>query len=69
MTHTSDIVRPPKELIDALRDIGAATVAAPMPLRASIISLGGRLMGLPITAIVLLFPEMSAIYQLVNEPS
>ncbi|MGO6983116.1 ribonuclease activity regulator RraA [Rhizobium leguminosarum] len=27
MTHTSDITRPPKELIDALKEIGAATVA------------------------------------------
>ena len=27
MTHTSDITRPPKDLIDALREIGAATVA------------------------------------------
>ncbi len=27
MTRSSDIVRPPKELIDGLRDIGAATVA------------------------------------------
>ena len=27
MTHTPDITRPPKDLIDALRDIGAATVA------------------------------------------
>jgi regulator of RNase E activity RraA len=27
MTTTSDIVRPPRELIDGLRDIGAATVA------------------------------------------
>ena len=27
MTHTPDITRPPKELIDALKDIGAATVA------------------------------------------
>ena len=27
MTHTPDITRPPKELIDALKEIGAATVA------------------------------------------
>ncbi len=27
MTHTPDITRPPKDLIDALREIGAATVA------------------------------------------
>jgi hypothetical protein len=27
MTHTPDIVRPPREIIDALKDIGAATVA------------------------------------------
>ncbi|MDI5928443.1 ribonuclease activity regulator RraA [Rhizobium leguminosarum] len=27
MTHTLDITRPPKELIDALKEIGAATVA------------------------------------------
>ncbi|ANL36791.1 ribonuclease activity regulator RraA [Rhizobium phaseoli] len=27
MTHTSDITRPPKELIDALKEIGAATVS------------------------------------------
>ena len=27
MTHTPDITRPPKELIEALKDIGAATVA------------------------------------------
>ena len=27
MTHTPDITRPPRDLIDALRDIGAATVA------------------------------------------
>src|ERR1051326_6350909 len=27
MTHTSDITRPPQDLIDALREIGAATVA------------------------------------------
>ncbi|MBB3659340.1 regulator of RNase E activity RraA [Rhizobium sp. BK650] len=27
MTHTPDITRPPKELIDALKDIGAATVS------------------------------------------
>ena len=27
MTHTPDIVRPPKEIIEALKDIGAATVA------------------------------------------
>ena len=27
MTHTSDIVRPPRELIEGLKEIGAATVA------------------------------------------
>src|SRR3569832_1443619 len=27
MTHTHDITRPPQDLIDALKDIGAATVA------------------------------------------
>ncbi|MBY3001116.1 ribonuclease activity regulator RraA [Rhizobium leguminosarum] len=27
MTHTSDITRPPKDMIDALREIGAATVS------------------------------------------
>jgi regulator of RNase E activity RraA len=27
MTHTPDITRPPKDLVDALREIGAATVA------------------------------------------
>ena len=27
MTQTSDITRPPKELIDALKEIGAATIA------------------------------------------
>ena len=27
MTHTHDITRPPKDLIDALREVGAATVA------------------------------------------
>jgi hypothetical protein len=27
MTHTSDIIRPPKDLIEGLREIGAATVA------------------------------------------
>jgi hypothetical protein len=27
MTHTSAITRPPKEVIDALKEIGAATVA------------------------------------------
>ncbi|NKF33513.1 ribonuclease activity regulator RraA, partial [Pseudomonas sp. BGM005] len=32
MTHTSDITRPPKELIDALKEIGAATVSGTLGL-------------------------------------
>ena len=29
-THTPDIVRPPQELVDGLREVGAATAAGEM---------------------------------------